>query len=718
MLPAFHQSALIDLGTIAEVVTGECAAHTRIFKRNALIGYPGYHENPEKVALSVLKKPGGTSLQIFTDSTIWQPFELVKCPSRPNHPGRGQILDSSWIDPHLVKHWKQRCDQEHGEYCWKPSSMNEGRPSQYPSWLIDTWRGCLVPAPSDSRYVALSYVWGEKKCLMTMSTNIEHLQLENALYSENFSGEIPKTIKDAMGVVEVIQERYLWADCLCILQDDQSTRQMQLNNMSAIYAKACVTIIAAQGSNAEWGLRGFREFSHPRELDQEIWRLTEGEQLIECQFRDPDGLEKDSPWYKRCWTFQEHLYSRRRLIFEADTVRWECDHAVWYEDVYDMDSTPAYVPLREQWTYITRYQFKLAALFPDLSGYGELVRAYNHKDLTHPEDAIAAFAGVTTHLSLMYSGGFNCGLPEMFFDVALLWQPWRTVERRRSSGVRRTISCLPSWSWAGWQGEVDPWTWESGCDYIKGREPGDDCQTSWRTIPIIQWYSIDRTCWELRPISSNWLTFKTYPRAADELLRDGWSRHGHQLHNYEDFGNGLAPHQGIHCYYTHKSLSSLQFWYPIPFRDQKAEPVVRHPEPLLFTRTCRAWFRIGGRVLGVWSVCVPIRDTTGAWVGILRMPNERTLTSIRLEKVGTTVRSRPLEFIALSRGIADASRDQEPGLDEWLLEDRPTSKRLYEFYNVMWIEWENGIAYRRAVGRILRDVWESRNLEWVDVTLG
>lgn len=47
---------------------------------------------------------------------------------------------------------------------------------------------------------------------MAISTNIEQLQLDNALSSERFCGDIPETIKDAMRVVELIQERYLWVD--------------------------------------------------------------------------------------------------------------------------------------------------------------------------------------------------------------------------------------------------------------------------------------------------------------------------------------------------------------------------------------------------------------------------------------------------------------------------------------------------------------------------
>jgi hypothetical protein len=43
---------------------------------------------------------------------------------------------------------------------------------------------------------------------------------------------------------------------------------------------------------------------------------------------------------------------------------------------------------------------------------------------------------------------------------------------------------------------------------------------------------------------------------------------------------------------------------------------------------------------------------------------------------------------------------------------------LYEFYNVLWIEWEDGIAYREGLGRILKLMWEKHSSEVIDVTLG
>jgi hypothetical protein len=51
-------------------------------------------------------------------------------------------------------------------------------------------------------------------------------------------------------------------------------------------------------------------------------------------------------------------------------------------------------------------------------------------------------------------------------------------------------------------------------------------------------------------------------------------------------------------------------------------------------------------------------------------------------------------------------------------EERPKSAERYEFYNVLWIEWKDGIAYRKGVGRVEKSMWEAQPLEWIQVTLG
>jgi hypothetical protein len=46
------------------------------------------------------------------------------------------------------------------------------------------------------------------------------------------------------------------------------------------------------------------------------------------------------------------------------------------------------------------------------------------------------------------------------------------------------------------------------------------------------------------------------------------------------------------------------------------------------------------------------------------------------------------------------------------------SELLCEFYNVLWIERKDGIAYRRACGWVPKHVWEAHATGPVEVKLG
>jgi len=58
------------------------------------------------------------------------------------------------------------------------------------------------------------------------------------------------------------------------------------------------------------------------------------------------------------------------------------------------------------------------------------------------------------------------------------------------------------------------------------------------------------------------------------------------------------------------------------------------------------------------------------------------------------------------------------GLDELSLSEHPKVSDVYEYYNVLWIKWGNGVAYRHGLGRVLKSVWEAQGLETVEVVLG
>jgi hypothetical protein len=86
----------------------------------------------------------------------------------------------------------------------------------------------------------------------------------------------------------------------------------------------------------------------------------------------------------------------------------------------------------------------------------------------------------------------------------------------------------------------------------------------------------------------------------------------------------------------------------------------------------------------------------------------------------------PVELIAIASGtVRNSSYPKMNGpyhrsysISEWNCKARPTDREFYEFYFVLWIEWVEGIAYRKALGRVEKRAWESLALEDIDVILG
>ena len=55
---------------------------------------------------------------------------------------------------------------------------------------------------------------------------------------------------------------------------------------------------------------------------------------------------------------------------------------------------------------------------------------------------------------------------------------------------------------------------------------------------------------------------------------------------------------------------------------------------------------------------------------------------------------------------------------EWGVVERPRGGEKYEFINVLWVDWKDGVAFRKGVGRVCREMWERQELETIDLVLG
>ncbi|KAK3689421.1 heterokaryon incompatibility protein-domain-containing protein [Podospora appendiculata] len=411
--------------------------------------------------------------------------------------GRG--LGNSKERQALMKSWIDLCVEKHGPNC----QNKHGTRSEFKKLIDGTYFGVIdvidmqlkqLPMVNGKpeKYVALSYVWGKRpvdeKPYTTMRTNvmlrIQHGGLEKAW------DRLPRTIQDAILLISRLGERYVWIDSLCIVQDSNSSWELNAKAMHLVYGNAHFTICAADG-DAEAGLRAVDPIlrlstaNAPRMTTDEIrekLRATEDTHLppltAECLpgvrllvSRPPEAVIQDSPWSQRGWTFQERLLSRRCLIFAEGQVYFQCRSTVISQHIFTDGSANGWSldwtnsPLR------TLGELRRRAFW----FYMKCIQLYTGRELTKPKDILTAFQGTGWLLQQQMSAPLFYGLPSSHFDLALLWMPLKKLDRRRQKTAHRSSAApcsqdemgncnckleeegfggkdFPSWSWCGWMG--------------------------------------------------------------------------------------------------------------------------------------------------------------------------------------------------------------------------------------------------------------------------
>lgn len=315
---------------------------------------------------------------------------------------------------------------------------------------------------------------------------------------------------DSMKVCTALGIRYLWIDSLCVVQDDETSKHSQIQNMDEIYAIAYVTLVAASEPKAcgYHQLRG--KESHEQSLSSDLsWvslptvsraqTFVIDHVLYNCSTRDIGvALRADfhnSVWFSRGWyvlvrfrysealicfrNLQELALSRRILVFTASESFFYCSEGLLAEsfchggDQYNSLSceSPNGIEL------CGALHRKLVTMAPTTISsavreyntvYLPLRNAYLKRVLTYDSDKLNAFSGIISAL-----GNAHWGLPLHLFTRALLlplevFHPAQYIPSCPSShhlprqdktvegvGLLRRLPYFPSWSWVGWKSELD-----------------------------------------------------------------------------------------------------------------------------------------------------------------------------------------------------------------------------------------------------------------------
>ncbi|KAI0376619.1 heterokaryon incompatibility protein-domain-containing protein [Hypomontagnella monticulosa] len=387
-------------------------------------------------------------------------FDVSK-DDRPAGVGLRQI-DVASVDYALLRDWITHCQNHHKTVC---KSMRSEQEWQTPVLrVIECQTRTVIDAPADCEFVALSYVWGSAD------------GSDSSFKMGPLPADLPQTIDDAIQVVLGLRHRYLWVDRYCINQCDKDEMGSQLSVMDVIYDAAVVTIIAACGDGDSFGLPGVG----PRCRREQPTLCLDGRTWV-SGLGDVMKLVQESKWAIRGWTYQEGLFSRRRLIFTEEQVYFECNNSCYQESTpFDLHSLVD-----------DKGQGGLCVFNGSFNGNGhhndlsEIIKTYSQRSFSFPRDILDGLAGVfrffgsmpspvrqywgipmdyysqgggpwpVTHRTISLSDDEFPGYVDAVFARALCWRP--EMESPRRVG-------FPSWSWAGWMSPLYhsyPWDIEN-----------------------------------------------------------------------------------------------------------------------------------------------------------------------------------------------------------------------------------------------------------------
>ncbi|KAK4170926.1 HET-domain-containing protein [Triangularia setosa] len=419
---------------------------------------------------------------------------------------------SEKYDAKLLLSWLQTCRRHRSRCDPKPPEVKGMR-------VIDCKSEHLAirDYQAGNKYVALSYVWGQPGSTGPAKDSAPKGMMK-------LPRNIPLTIRDAIEVTKTLRCRYLWVDKYCIDQNNKNEQREQFSRMGDIYAGSQVTIFAL-GDDSNAGLPGVS--STPRVGQQEC---RSGRYLFISTMPDPHEFIKQSKWSTRAWTYQEGLFSTRRLFFTNHQVYFECNAmncAESFKSNLDIIHTKNGQRFRayhragrfvcgnsNQYSHLDVRRNKANHRKVDIIRRCQhQIRQYTKRELTNKDDVLHAFAAIarfyakTTAMIATLAGipipfpianlptsnkqegldhlsyalawshqvdNFDDRFPRQFIETrdskpdSLQQLPW-TPDHNPKPQRRRGF---PSWSWAGWFGQIRsrndlPYCWTSLLSSVK-----------------------------------------------------------------------------------------------------------------------------------------------------------------------------------------------------------------------------------------------------------
>lgn len=238
--------------------------------------------------------------------------------------------------------------------------------------------------------------------------------------------------------------------------------------MNEVFSKSYITIMAAAGETAAYGLSGVSRGRIRRQEETQVKGCT----LLEL----PSIMDavRNSTWALRAWTLQEGLLSKRCLVFTDRGVLYHCRDLHIEEPLQRLVPNDTKVAMD---SYESNNDWDIQRLFAiresgDEEGAPRLNRRiaqYTQRQLSFPEDSLNAFLGVFTDFENNKKSKPRAytrqNRPSDFTFPSHIWGV--PIDYLVDDGVpvlewhhptlplaKSRRDKFPSWSWSGWEGAI------------------------------------------------------------------------------------------------------------------------------------------------------------------------------------------------------------------------------------------------------------------------
>lgn len=381
--------------------------------------------------------------------------------------------------------WLKNCVDSH------PRCRATTRETVLPTRVIDVFasrdRAALVESRGRTgKYIALSHTWGKSRRLTATKKTVGDLMEGIAVSS------LPKTFRDAIDITRRLGIRYLWIDCLCIIQDDPQDWEREAAAMTRVYRNSYLTISASASSDSHSGCfptRTGKSFVSPatRSLGYETPTVHNAPALYTIGYEDrsrpgradhiylyeewlPGSLSPtpqkthigsfgkvidpvaDQPLSTRGWTLQERLLSPRVVHYAGDQIYFECETEIRSEcgfkfpnvnfDLQHCLSTQC-IPFEEHGiqngagiSFIPGRPSGARGSPRQQGGWLSLVEDYSRRQLSVSDDKLSAIAGVARIISEETGDYYIAGVWANHLMEDIFWRVYTHEETFEDDGHR------------------------------------------------------------------------------------------------------------------------------------------------------------------------------------------------------------------------------------------------------------------------------------------